>query len=112
MRLKKNEHVVLELENGWNVDGKKAILTNKRILFTKKDKIVSEINLNHIAEVIPDISFLGVTSMKIRIFGGREVATTFRCGDLKAVLGSSYILPKQKTITQRWVNTINKLLPR
>jgi len=112
VKQKEKEHLVLELEDGWNADGKRAVLTNKRIFFTKKGRIISEINLKHIAKVYLDMSFLGVMSMKIRIFGDRIITTTFKCNGPKAILGSSYIQPKQKAITQRWVNAINRLLPK
>ncbi len=111
VKLSKDEHLVLSLDNEWKANGQNIILTNERILFTKDENVTSEIRLNHIAEACVDSSFLGIPHIKIRIFGGRIIKVTFQCVGLRAVFGTSYILPKQKVIVQRWVHVINRLLP-
>ncbi|HIE14224.1 TPA: hypothetical protein EYP70_03015 [Candidatus Bathyarchaeota archaeon] len=111
MKLSKDEHLVLSLENEWKANNQNILLTNERILFIRDENITSEIRLNHIAEAYVAPSFLGAPSIKIRIFGGRIIKVTFQCVGPRAVFGTSYILPKQKAIAQRWVRAINRLLP-
>jgi len=112
VEFREGERLVLELDDGWVTDYGKAVLTDRRLIFTKGEDTTLEINLKHIGKVHSEVSFLGVVSMKIRIFGGQVFKVTFKCEGPKAILGSSYTMPKQKEITRRWVDTIDRLLPR
>jgi len=49
--------------------------------------------------------------MKIRIFGGIIITTALRCTSSRSIFGSSYTLPGQREITERWIDEINRLLP-
>ena len=49
--------------------------------------------------------------MKIRIFGGIIITIALRCTSSRSIFGSSYTLPGQREITERWIDEINRLLP-
>lgn len=125
--LRYGEKIILKLGEdeyiGWR---KNLILTNKRLIFLKKDKIDSEIPIDEIAEVFPHLVWVRIStmkgllrngrepSMKIILKNGREVSIIFFCRGIKALkgalLGRSYLIPKQKSIINRWVNAINNLI--
>jgi hypothetical protein len=121
MPLKKDEHVVLD--GGVLGFRKNLMLTNKRLVFQKgkgwfkltwKDE--EEILLNEIVEVYAHVdSFSSMSVMKLKLRNGKTRDIQFKLKDSEmagASLGDPNLsIPmKVKSITDRWVNAINRQL--
>lgn len=127
MELLEGEEVVLDDGNvGYRL---KLTLTNKRLIFSKKEglfkttwKVTDEIPLEQIEEAYTDtrkaglgLSQLSSTMLKMKNGNVREL--TFKLGDadtLGMLIGGSDIVVdgavRTKTVSDRWVSAINQLL--
>jgi hypothetical protein len=113
-----NEEILLSLERGWHAIrhgekyewsksafrfdlARKTILTNKRILFLKNEKIDSIINLSDINEIYPDVQATGNPYIRIQFKDGTGASIFFILLGLQMYLGIWYMAGKQKALTDR-----------
>lgn len=110
MELENGEKVILnEGIIGWR---KTLAVTNRRLLFLKKDKIEDEIKLEEISEVHPHTQmFTSLTEMKVKLKNGNETTIIFKSSDLGLLSGgTSYAVANARTMTDRYVTAINKII--
>jgi hypothetical protein len=97
----------------------RLILTNRRLvtfqregLLKSKYKMIQECGLDQIDETYPEMDGLRCL-MKLRTKNHGEWQWTLNVPSMAAfALGEHIIVVRQLAITTRWVNAVNKLLPR
>ena len=110
MNLEKGEKLLLnEGKIGWH---KTLGVTNKRLLFLKKDAIEREIMLSDILEVYPKTQgFTGLTQLAIKYTDGDEETIVFKTGDSDLLFGGlNYAESNATNMANRYVNLINRVM--
>ena len=122
-QMQEGEEILLRLEKGWYAIRhgekyewskaffrfelrRKLILTNKRILFLKEEKLASEIPLDQIIEAYPDVQGIGNHYIRLKLKDGGGASIFFVVLSPKMLLGAPYMIGKQKALTDRWINAI------
>ncbi len=109
--MKKGEEMILKEAN--TSKGMTLALTNKRLLFLKKDTIEKEIRLEEIDEAYPHTEYTGGPRMIIKLRNGVEETIYFRLGVFDSLIGGlfgdiNFIDQKSKTVINRYITAINK----
>lgn len=125
--LLEDEKLIRELEGGWNVvrHGKKfewsksmfrfgllrkPVLTNKRLVLLKGEKIDYELPIEDIKSVESDTAGAGNPYLRMELKNGEGVSLAFACTGFKMFLGASYLIGKSRSIVDQWVQSINNLI--
>jgi hypothetical protein len=111
MELEEGEVVILD-EGRTGLGGMTLALTNKRLLWLQKDQIQYELRLENISQVYPNTRmFANLTEMKIRTRDGNEYGVNFEAKGKGLFLGGTgYVAQNARTMTDRYVAAVNKLL--
>lgn len=113
MELENGEKILLkEATIGKGIRGRTLALTNRRLLFLKKDEAKDEIRIEEISEVYPHTDEITeFTTLKIRLEKGTEITVHWKGGGmLKRLFDTKYHHDYVSSITSRYVNAINKLM--
>jgi hypothetical protein len=125
--LLEDEEVVRELESGWNAVRhgrkfewsksmfrfgllRKPLLTNKRLVLLKGEEIDYELPIEDIKSVEIDSVGTGNPYLKMELKNGEGVSLAFVCPSVKMFLGALYLLGKQRSVVNQWVQSINNLV--
>lgn len=116
--LQKDERIVLDEEKIAFRD--KIILTNKRLIILKPKGFLSstfvkryEIPLSDVQEAYTDISkFSGNSSMILKLRNGEQKEIKFDAGAITVLGSMAQSQNVLSTITDRWVNTINRTIDK
>jgi hypothetical protein len=87
-----------------------TLISEEALLFG--GEIEYQIRLENISEVYPNTKmFTNLTEMKIKMKDGQESSLVFKSGDMGLALGGvGYASQNARTMTDRYVGAINKLL--
>ena len=104
MKLEQNEQVILH--NKFSKSKRALVLTNKRLIFQEKGKIITEIFLTQIEKVHGAKEVLtSCSSLILDLKDGEQIQVTFE------ILSGGHVIPEEsKKITDNFLTEISSLI--
>ena len=125
--LNESEEVLKELESGWQAVKhgqkfewsksmfrfellRKPLLTSHRLILLNGNEVDFELSIDDITKVEEETNASGNPYLRMELSNEEIVSLVFVCVGVKMFLGAFYLLGKQKTIVNQWLQSINNLV--